>query len=683
MLYAVARHPLPDLAAGELLARLPVEAGEDGPLFDRQSPCDHNDRVFADWDAPLVWHHQKSQVKCSTKFRGQRAVHMAFEDRVPADVWDRNWTLWYDHALLYRAPLPSDLLLTGTFALEEVSTGLGADNMELVRPWAGMVARMQDLRRYYFLTLEFPDRVVLYRRDDHQWTELAGAQVHFNAFDAHRLTLVCRGSQLRAWINDSYLFDAVDYHYAAGGWCGLRATCVAFCTDFAARRLVGPTAEPRLSSQQPATDALPSPRIARELDLAHLGPLSKSPRHHADMTLARLWPGTAEPQLVLKCFGHPEGATHAAIDLHGNTPWTACCPGRDRVHLLPPGPDGACDLIIVGRQMHVVSGRTGQILRTAPLPAAPDGVKIRPGNGPEFQADLDGDGVVDTFFLTCGANSPHLWAVDHSLVVRWFLMTPSGQGHGRHLAVIDADGDGRDEIAAGCCLIDAAGKIRWAQDEVIRRLGCLNGGHVDCTQAGWFDGPEGIPTIHFQGSSAGHVVLDARDGTLLAVHPQGHSQCGLAGRVVPGTDGVQVIASNRWGSYGVTAVYDAVGNRLSRFQAGFTSQMAAPINWSGRRAEHLLVCDGQGYRGLYDHCGVRLIDLEPFIPYTQDPFTQRYDRVNTLHTPMLGGPCDDLLIRCGSRLRIVTAERRFASGTRVYAPVRRGNASLPGYRTLP
>ncbi|MCC5828317.1 MAG: hypothetical protein JJU36_02610 [Phycisphaeraceae bacterium] len=682
-LYAYADYPLPDLNAGDLIASLPIDEAVDGPLYDRVAPCDHNDRIFKDWDAPLVWHHQPSQVKVSRFFKGIPAVHFAFGDRIPEVVWQKNWTLWYDHALVTRQPITPDCLLTGTFALEEVATGMGSDNVERIAPWAGIVARMQDLRRYYFLTLEYPGRVVLYRRDDHQWTEVAWAQVNLDVFTAYRLTLQCRGSQFRTWIDEHFLFAATDYGYPNGGYAGMRATCVAFATDFSIRKLADAPAmaEPAIArGDPPADESLPTPVIVADLDLTHLGPLSKTPRHNASQKLVRVIPGDGKPQLLVKCFGHPEGATHALVGLDGRTVWLADWPAGDMVHALPPREDGTHDLIVIGKEMMLVDGATGRVARTAPLPEVPEKGRIAPGNGPKTLADLDGDGVVDTYFLTCGADSPHLWAVDLDMNVRWYVRTPSGQGHGRHLAVCDTDGDGRDEIIAGCCTIGADGRIRWVQDEVLRRLGCPNGGHVDSTQAGYFAGPNQPPTAHYQGSSAGHIVLDARDGTLLAVHPQGHAQSGHAGRIVPDYDGVAVSSSNRWGSYGVTAIYDAVGNRLGRFQPGFTSQGAKPINWAGLDYEHLLVCDGQGYRGIYDHLGRRLLDLEPWMPYTAGAFSQRYDRINTLNAPISHPACDDLLIRMGNRIRVLGAKRPLpARGSRKFRPQRRGNVSWPAW----
>ena len=85
----------------------------------------------------------------------------------------------------------------------------------------------------------------------------------------------------------------------------------------------------------------------------------------------------------------------------------------------------------------------------------------------------------------------------------------------------------------------------------MRRLVYPNGGHVDALVMGFFDGPDAPPAVHMASSSAGHLVADARTGELLAAHPQGHVQTCTVGRVIPGLPGRQVIASNRWGNYGV------------------------------------------------------------------------------------------------------------------------------------
>ena len=51
--------------------KLPLAEATEGPVFDREEPHDVNDAAFADWEAPLVWHHQKSYLWVDTFFEGQ------------------------------------------------------------------------------------------------------------------------------------------------------------------------------------------------------------------------------------------------------------------------------------------------------------------------------------------------------------------------------------------------------------------------------------------------------------------------------------------------------------------------------------------------------------------------------------------------------------------------------------
>lgn len=98
-----------------------------GPVFDRQEPNDQNDSVLAELEAPLVWHHQKSYIAADTKFNKQKALHFAFEQRVPAGVWAKGWHIWYDNAVVLRRQSPPDCAIEATIALEEQTAGFGGD----------------------------------------------------------------------------------------------------------------------------------------------------------------------------------------------------------------------------------------------------------------------------------------------------------------------------------------------------------------------------------------------------------------------------------------------------------------------------------------------------------------------------------------------------------------------------
>ncbi|MFP4106118.1 MAG: hypothetical protein ACLFVU_08510, partial [Phycisphaerae bacterium] len=251
-----------------------------------------------------------------------------------------------------------------------------------------------------------------------------------------------------------------------------------------------------------------------------------------------------------------------------------------------------------------------------------------------------------------------------------------------HNAVCDVDGDGREEVFAGCLLLSADGEVLWRQDEITRRLLVPNGGHVDSSTMGFFAGPDAAPTLQMASSSAGHLVCNARTGEMLAAHPQGHAQSVSAGCVIPGSSDVHTISSNRWGNYGVMGIYAPNGERVSRFQPGFVCQNSKPLNWTGDGLEHLLICDGPGWRGIYDHLGNRLIDLDSLVPY-DDPFAQRYDRVNVSRVALRDGdPRDVIILRRGNTIRLIGPADTLDKGSKVFAPERRTNTSWPGWTTV-
>jgi hypothetical protein len=658
---------------------LPLDQARQGPVFDRVEPDAHNDRLLADWEAPLVWHHQKSYLLLDRFFNDTPCLHFAFEKRVPEEVWFIGWHLWYDNALVHRRRF-SDATLTGRFAFEETTFGYNGDNQDHVGAWTGIVARMQDLRQYYFLTLEYPDHVVLYRRQDDQWTRLAARQVRLDVWTGYELALDMRGNMFRAWLDGEELFRVADYTWSEG-WCGMRATCTSAVTHFIIDAEDTPRIETHRQERRAEADAeseLPQAEVLRDIDCSGLGHLSKTVRHNATVTPGHF--AHAEgPQLLVNLFDAPDGSTHALLDAEGGMLWKASLPGVGRMLPTPPRDDGGRDFYAVGRdELLLVDGRSGEIHSRAEAPLSKDGRKPGAGNGPFLTADLDGSGRRDHFFVTYGANSEDVVAIRPDLSVRWHVPTAVGNGHGHHHSACDVDGDGREEVFAGCMLLDADGRELWRQEEILQRLKVPNGGHVDSSVMGFFDGSDTPPTLHMAGSSAGHMVCDARTGEMLAAHPQGHVQFVSAGRIVPGSDAVHAVSSNRWGNYGVTGIYAPDGRRVERFQPGFVCQQAQPVNWTAGDVEHLLVVDGPGWRGIYDHLGRRLIDLDQHVPCAEGAFAQRYDRVQAFRFPLMpGDPRDVIILRCRDTLRLIRPVGD-CPGENTCCPQRRTNTSWPG-----
>jgi hypothetical protein len=666
---------------------LPIAEAELGTVHCPVTPHAGNDALFADWEAPLTWRPSvASKLIVDTYFGGRKALHMAIEQRSVREVWDTGWHLWYDRALVSREAVPADCAIRGTFAVEEVTTGYGSDNNVHVNPWVGIVARMQDVRRYYFLCLEYPNAVTLYRREDDQWVVLARSQQKIGIYTPYALELRLRGSRMEGYLNGECVLKANDYHYE-GGKAGIRANCVSFAVDYAVyAETAAVTAhvherEVRKAETALRASGLPKPVLAQVLDLSPLGgKVVNTAFGHISA------PGGPMQCLASMMDVDEDRPTLNLLTLEGETVWATCVPGMRKALLAPPAADGHRDILGMTREEVVkVDGRTGDLLARCPRPISPGtGKPITFRDVLETMANLTGGDQPDTCFLMDQSNDPYAWALNlDDLSTRWMATCLSGLGHGNQLSRCDVNGDGRDEVFAGGSLISADGEIIWSQAEVAERLAVPNGWHIDAAEMGYFMGPDAPPTVHMQCSSGGHVVADARTGEVLAAHPQGHVQSGVAACVAPGVPGVQVISSNRWGNYGLTGVYRGDGRRLSRFQVDYQSDSLQPVNWVGDGIELLMIVETPYRAGLYDYLGNRLIDLEAHLP-VRILNGYRGARGEKLALPLYpDDPRDAIILRHGHLIHILRQDSRPAPGTLVHAPSRRdGNISEPGWRTV-
>lgn len=640
-------------APSSLSLSLPLErATVGGSLFCPLEPCPENDILFQDWECPLIWKWVSSRLKIDDHFEGKPALRFNFARRTPAEVWKTNWSLWYDSALTTRDTVPADATLCAILAFEEVTCGYGSDNNRFVRPWTGIVARMQDLRRYYFFCLEYPDFVVLYRREDDTWTCLARRSCELDPFVANELKLRLRGHWLEGFLDGRRLFGVADYAFS-GGRAGLRATSESFVTGFTLHadkvglrrhRLERDGEERELEA---ARTAIPAAAVEKVLILPESVPA-------IDMRVAP-FSAPGDPQLFYTLSGSPDGATAVLRTLEGEEIWRCHGPALKDYQACTLKADGTCDLVAFSdSEILLLDGRTGTIRQRRPfasLPNAPAGMR----HLPDTMADLAGRGSRRDFIFTAGPNDPRVWALGPQFEDIWHFTAGSGTGHSKHVCAFDVNRDGRDEVFAGGSLIAPDGHEVWRQEELLRRLRVPNAGHVDAAQMGFFSDDPDLPVIHMEGSSAGHLVADARDGSTLVDHPQGHVQGGCAGRFVPGEPGIQVAASCRHGNYGILAVYSGDGRRLSRFQPDYRTDCPRSIHWDGSGIELLLIANDPQRAALFDWKGRPLVPLSSLLSDTYVPTIPNKQR-DFVTVPIGNDPRDCLLIRIGNEIRFIRPE---------------------------
>lgn len=623
------------------------------PLHCAIEPHPENDAVFTDWECPLIWKWVSSRLKIDDSFEGRPALRFNFARRTPAEVWKTNWSLWYDTALTTRELPPDDLTLRATLTFEEVTCGYGSDNNSFVRPWTGIVARMVDLRRYYFFCLEYPDIVALYRREDATWTKLASRSCDLDPFRANTLELRIRGQWFQGFLDGKRLFGVADYAYDSGK-AGLRATSESFVTEFSLE--ADEASVHRFQIQRKRADqeleearaALPRAKIHHTLTL----PEAACP---IDMRVASFCDSQSK-QIFYTLDDDPGGTTAILRDLQGREIWRSRDPHPLRYQVTTPGEDGCSDIVGFTREAVVlIDGKTGETRNRRVFSSLPD-----PPNKmafmPDTMADLRGAGARRDFLFTAGANDPRIWALGPDFEDIWMFTAGSGMGHNKHVCVRDIDGDDRDEVFAGGSLINYEGREIWRQEELLRRLRSPNAGHVDAAQMGFFCEDPDLPVIHMQGSSAGHLVADARDGKTIVDHPQGHVQGGCTGRFVPGEPGIQVASSCRHGNYGILAIYSGEGRRLSRFQPDYKTDCPHSINWDSSGTDLLLIAKDPQRAGLYDWQGRRVVPLAPLLPEEYSANMPNKGR-DLIATPLEPGAADSLIVRINKEMRFIRAER--------------------------
>jgi len=655
-----------------------AEARVGESVFCVVDPSETHDTVFKDWECPLLWKWVPSRLKVDNAFEGKPALRFHFSRRTPAEVWKTNWTLWYDTGLILREEPPRDMTLKARLTYEEITTGYGSDNNRYARPWTGIMFRMVDLRRYYYFCLEYPDRVCLYRREDDHWTLLGSRSCDLNPFEANELELRIRGQFMEGFLDGRQVISVANYAYTHGK-AGLRANTESFVTSFSME--ASPQATRHYVQQQKKEAEVlkelqagyPSPKVSQSFDLPVQGKA-------LDMRMADFL-GQGRLQCFVGIEEDPRGITGALFDLQGQLIWETTEPFMPRYHPIQiPGAKGHHLIGFSSDEILLLDGQTGHCLTRRPfstLPKAPGKMAFLP----DQQADLSGKGFRSDLLFTAGPNDPRIWALNHELEDIWFFEAGSGMGHNSHVAVWDINGDGRDEVFAGGSLIDGAGKEIWRQAHLLGSLKKPNAGHVDATQMGFFASDADMPVIHLEGSSAGHTVLDARDGSLLIEHAQGHVQGGFAAKLVTDIPGLQIAASCRHGNYGILAVYTGEGERIARFQPDFLTDCPHYINWTGMGTELILVGKDPLRAGLFDVAGNCVVPLWDALPEGYDKtMPNKYRDMIALPLNPTEDPRDSLVVRIHHKIRVLSPNT--PAPKHCYAPKRFGTVSLPGWVDL-
>ncbi len=489
---------------------------------------------------------------------------------------------------------------------------------------AGLVFRAATSRRHYFLCLEGLRRLVLYRRIDQEWHELAATDVEYTG-GIITLRAELDGDGIRGSCPElgAELF-ATDTSIQSGR-AGFRAlgACRLFRLSITATpsqaRVNGRLATRRRRRLEAHAADLPDAVQVDELLL---------PSGHALIEAAPLRSDDANDLLLRG----PDGLL--ATDWRGEHLWRLPGPvsqvklssdpiaGRRRLYVLAGGRRageqrsvrGDAYASIVASEVLVLDAATGEEMARCDLPDDPHIEQLRQYDFSyetgRLSSDEPADILVRNWRTDLGHGGRDLWAFDGDLNLLWHAEVDPPYGHHNAVHLLDLTGDGRCEVLAGGTTLSPAGDV-IARHDLAHEMAEIRGAHhYDAVAAGHFGADaDRDPVAFLVSGSAGVYVIDPLTGRTRSVHRVGHAQGVQECRVGDDIPGRQALVHTRWGNMGILTLFSGLGDRLWSVQPHFIPAVR-PVQWLPEGPQHLWVASTRDALSLYDGHGreVRRLD---------------------------------------------------------------------------
>ena len=557
--------------------------------------------------------------------------------------------------------------------------------------FAGLIFRYHTNRHYYLFSVTGGSRARIAVRLPlekqmrvPEWRELASAPFAYDTRRYLALKVENDGPRIRAFIDGKLVLEAADTELTRGKT-GIAAEIPARYRDFrvsvseAARRAIDARITARDAELQRLRDDNPKPKLWKKFDTpvygagrnVRFGDLDGDGR--ADMLIAQ-----NIPRVRGDAFDAISSLT--AVNLDGRILWQTGRPNPANGLLTNDTPfqihdvdgDGRNDVVAIRDfTLQVLDGRTGELKHSAPMPKMPSSLQNKPyelvsGDSIAF-VNVSGDKrrreilIKDRYW--------NFWVYDSSLKLLW-----TGQGQTGHYPYpADIDGDGKDEIAIGYALWNAAGRQLWSNDTILKD-------HADGVMIGNLSpNPNAEPRMYASGSDEGFIMLDAR-GKLLKQIRLGHNQSPSVGKFRTDIPGLQYMAVNFWRNPGIITLLDWDANILAQEEPIHTGSPMLPVNWRGDGQEFVLLSGNPREGGMIDG------HLRRVVMFPDDGHPDLAANVLDL----TGDARDEIVLWDQKSVWIYTQDRPFR-GERIYAPIRnpdynesnyRTNVSLPNWKPL-
>ena len=660
-----------DNRSNTTLAEIDLTGCPAGKILDWHEPDKRlEEKYFKNWENPLEWGPKQGRMPSSFRVIHDGEVEVLEHHNRTDRCLTTGEALWGDYTM------EASVRQLNTFARPNM------DDPHAIVGLSGIMVRYQDLRRYYLFGIEGYERFVLYRREDEAWTMLADLRNGIDRSRYYRLKAECEGERIICYADGKQVFVAYDEKFKTGK-VGIRTNTRS--------RMYGI----RVTAPKPAQAAFVSRQSRYDREVAEASENYPKPVLWKRIDIKDYWPcqvefgdfrGAGRKEIVLQQEVE-EGLRVVCLGMEGEKQWDEVYPkalGLQRRVVHDLDGDGVQDFIgIEGDLLRMVSGKTGKVTAETELPKTGPYYGFRGESVGQFLHKLrvlwpcqirktekaqdlilrDGDSSATGFSI---------WAYDEALNLRW-RQDAHESWYGMYIWFYDVDGDGRDEILPGYQLYDGDGNLLWLMEgaEYIEESG--GAGHIDHAAFGELDGDESNgPEIGIAGSDPGFFLVDARTGTLLRHHRFGHVQGIYGGNFRPDLPGLEMWMGNRWDNYGILNLLNGKGDPLERFEPDTISQGGPAVNWRGDGQELLFLYSSAEAFGFYDdQCRKVIYPTCEGLPFKWS---------HGLLEDVVGDARDEIIYVHEGSIYIVTQDTPYPTGEKIYAPTRKMDISMPGWK---
>jgi len=594
-----------------IIAKIDIDALSEGEVLHPLNPWNESQsKVFQGWETPLAPRGAfplESGISVMTD-NGGKVLQWGLEDM------DRALVTGGDHWRNYTVK-------TSILPLSKYASS-NEDRNDWREALAGIVFRMVTLRQFYLFGIEGWRRLVLYRRDHDEWFLLKSWDVEIPE-EYTDLEVQLDSDCIRCSADTlGVRFTVMDTRYPAGRT-GVRSMGRCRIAQLKVLQTQGQRMESvrlfqlfRKRKEQLGKD-LPQPVLERILPVKDLGGIPKFMDLREEGCFEMLIPSQKGVQyrsingdLLWEIPKRPFAM--CVSDFFEDQGRLICIISKTQIyHETNVTPNNHPDNV-KEEELYVISGRTGEILASAPVPVM-DRAVVRTDLCPTG-GSLTRPGRTDFLLREWRSDIGHggylLMAMDKDLHPLWHRTVDTPYGYTDALQFYDVNGDGKDELLAGGNLYSCTGELLWEHD-LLHEMSTITGAqHYNSVLIGHLSGdPELDPVAFLLAGSAGVYVVDGLTGKTRMVHSIGHAHTRQFGKWRTDLPGTEVLVTCHWGNMGIQTLFSGRGDHLWSIQPDYMGQGSCPVQWGDKKHQLLWVNTSAQGMGLYDGYGRKVLDL--------------------------------------------------------------------------